>query len=336
VQRLLETCVFLASSSSLRLRAARSFLPIACCAGSDAKAFARVARETYATPSSTRNSAAAQANTNVDVGLAVLRRRGRNEDGSEEFECVDYIKRMLDDCVSQEIILEGGYVYHLVPFCVNQMQALAPRRVTMVVHSSNPVQVQKVPSTWGTLARAVFGVASSKGNSIGASGTGVRTFLLQEPAGCIFVAENTLGTPFGLQVDCNDSIGMVSSREGGMCGCIDAVPPSSRKVLIALAQKQGAQRMAMSFAFDALPAEAAAWAAVENAAVVKKSRRDMVLTQDWLAGTMAPGYPDKVGHLPRLASGMRRPTEKQTKGIVESSRRLQMALGDVRNSKDVL
>ncbi|CAK0896090.1 unnamed protein product, partial [Prorocentrum cordatum] len=55
---------------------------------------------------------------------------------------------------------------------------------------------------------------------------------------------------------------MVSSREGGMCGCIDSVPTSSRKVLIALAQKQGAQRMAMSFAFDALPAEAAAWAAV--------------------------------------------------------------------------
>ncbi|CAK0880032.1 unnamed protein product, partial [Prorocentrum cordatum] len=108
-----------------------------------------------------RNSAVG-ASTNVDVGLAVLRRRGRNEDGSEEFECVDYIKRTLDDCVSQEVILEGGYVYHLVPFCFNQMQAMAPRRVTMVVHASNPVQVQKVTSTWDTLARAAFGVASSK------------------------------------------------------------------------------------------------------------------------------------------------------------------------------
>jgi len=50
---------------------------------------------------------------------------------------------------------------------------------------------------------------------------------------------------------------------------------------------------------------------------------------------MAPNFSEKVGHLPRLASGMRRPTDKQSKGVVEAARRLQMALSDVRNSKDM-
>jgi len=68
---------------------------------------------------------------------------------------------------------------------------------------------------------------------------------------------------------------------------------------------------------------------------IRKPVQEVVLREDWLAGPMAPNFSEKVGHLPRLASGMRRPTDKQSKGVVEAARRLQMALSDVRNSKDM-
>ena len=80
---------------------------------------------------------------------------------------------------------------------------------------------------------------------------------MQERRGYTFA---DMDAPFGIQVDSNDSFGYQSSREGGACGCIDLVPARSRKVVLALAAKLGVQRAGMSFAFVALPAEAAAWA----------------------------------------------------------------------------
>lgn len=84
--------------------------------------------------------------------------------------------------------------------------------------------------------------------------------MLQEPMGYVFAVENSSNEPFGLQVDSSDSVGMISSREGGACGCIDLVPPKSRKLVLAVGTKQGVQRSTLSFAFDALPPEAVAWA----------------------------------------------------------------------------
>lgn len=89
---------------------------------------------------------------------------------------------------------------------------------------------------------------------------GVKTSMLQERAGYIFAVENDTDQPFGLQLDSNDSIGFVSSREGGACGCIDLVPPRSRKLVMALAVRQGASRASLQFGFEPLPAEAASWA----------------------------------------------------------------------------
>eukprot|EP00928_Gymnodinium_smaydae_P028160 TRINITY_DN21550_c0_g2_i1.p1 TRINITY_DN21550_c0_g2~~TRINITY_DN21550_c0_g2_i1.p1 ORF type:complete len:1109 (-),score=276.29 TRINITY_DN21550_c0_g2_i1:182-3118(-) len=207
----------------------------------------------------TRESALG-ASTNVDVGLAVLRWRQSSSgaDSGPDFQCVEYVKRCSDDCASKEMILEGGYVYRLAPLCFNQMQQTAPRRVTLVVHSSNPVSLKKVSSTWRDLAAATVSVTVGKGRK-GMVAPGVSSSMLSD-AGYIFAVENDTDVPFGLQVDSSDSVGMVSSREGGACGCIDLVPPRSRKVVLALARRQGAVRMGWSFGFGQLPPEAAAWA----------------------------------------------------------------------------
>lgn len=205
----------------------------------------------------TRESAVG-GSTNVDVGLLVLRKLGENEDGTPEFEKVEYIKRCNDDCISQEMILEGGFVYRIAPLCFNQMQQTAPRRVTVVVHASNPVKLQKVPSCWRDLACASVAAASS--GKVSSVMPGIKTMVLQERVGYVFAIENDTDSPFGLQVDSMDSIGYVSSKEGGSCGCIDLVPPRSRKLVLALAVKQGVGRTALSFAFEGLPPEAAAWA----------------------------------------------------------------------------
>merc|ERR1711957_737684 len=98
-----------------------------------------------------------------------------------------------------------------------------------------------------------------KGKAV-ASTPGVRTCWMNEKCGYVFCVENDSDAPFGIQVDSMDSIGFVSTIEGGACGCIDLVPARSRKVVIALALRLGAQRTALTFAFEALPPEAAAWA----------------------------------------------------------------------------
>jgi len=88
----------------------------------------------------------------------------------------------------------------------------------------------------------------------------VKTYFLQDRVGYILAVENDREQDFGIQVDSQDSVGFISSREGGMCGCIDLVPGRSRKVVMVLACQQGASRMSLSFAMDGLPPEAAAWA----------------------------------------------------------------------------
>jgi len=229
----------------------------------------------------TRESALG-ASTNVDVGVVVLR-KGQNVDGAFEFQCVEYAKRTSEDCVSQEVILEGGYVYRVAPLCFNQMQEMAPRRVTLTVHASNPVTLKRVTSSLRDLAAASF-AAATKGKTAPIM-PGVMSHMVQERAGYIFAVTNDTDAAFGIQVDSNDSFGYTSSREGGVCGCIDLIPARSRKVVLALAAKQGVQRAGMSFAFDALPAEAAAWA-------VGADDVHMALPLTPLARTREPMAPD--------------------------------------------
>jgi len=205
-----------------------------------------------------RRESAIGGNTNIDVGFALLRKKGENPDGTPEFECIDYIKRSSEDCTSQELILDGGFVYRIAPLCFNQMQQMAPRRVTVAVHASKPLQLKMVCCGWRDVACASI-AAASKGKSSSVA-PGIRTTMLQERVGYLFAVENDTDMPFGIQVDSHDSIGYTSSREDGGCGCIDLVPPRSRKLVIALAAKQGVQRTQLSFAFEGLPPEAAAWA----------------------------------------------------------------------------
>lgn len=101
--------------------------------------------------------------------------------------------------------------------------------------------------------------AASKGKKSNVM-PGFRTMMLQERCGYILAAENDSDQAAGLQVDSADSLNMVSSREGGALGCIDLVPPRSRKLVLALAPKQGARSNSISCGMELLPPEAATWA----------------------------------------------------------------------------
>eukprot|EP00933_Yihiella_yeosuensis_P022201 TRINITY_DN1747_c2_g2_i1.p1 TRINITY_DN1747_c2_g2~~TRINITY_DN1747_c2_g2_i1.p1 ORF type:complete len:1069 (+),score=159.47 TRINITY_DN1747_c2_g2_i1:99-3209(+) len=66
-------------------------------------------------------------------------------------------------------------------------------------------------------------------------------------------------------------------------------------------------------------------------------KRGAIPMDEWYAGPAAPnfGY-DKGQSLPRLQSGLTRPSSLQTKKVLEAARQLAISLGDVRSSKDLI
>lgn len=203
-----------------------------------------------------REGAVGARSTNVDIGLAILRSRGVEGDGRHRFELIEYVSRSPQDDVSGEIILEGGYMYRLVPICFGLLQEPAPRCASVVVHSVHPIELSKAASSWYDIACATFEAARKSGKHWADRGhLGVTYWLIQEPGGCALVAENRSDVPIAIQADASDSIGCSCSR--GDLGTVARVQPNSRQVVMALAYSPGAAYTRASILPQPVPLELA-------------------------------------------------------------------------------
>merc|ERR1719399_624845 len=90
-----------------------------------------------------RESALGVQSTNVDLGFAVL--RVDPSAGDSALQLVDRAARRMEDQVSCEVVLEGGYRYRTVPLTFNQLGVYEPRRVICTVQAKRRVGLVKVP-----------------------------------------------------------------------------------------------------------------------------------------------------------------------------------------------
>jgi len=186
-----------------------------------------------------REGALGALSTNVDVGLAVLRKRGTSPEGGAQYELIEYFQRACSDDISGEAILEGGSVYRLQPLCFCQVLEAAPRCAVLAVHSVYPIELEKAKSSWRDVAWATFEGARKQGHRWNdRSHRGLTYFLSHEPGGCTFAVENSSAKPVAVQMDASDSLGCVSSR--GDFGAVIQVKPQSRQVALVLAFSPGA------------------------------------------------------------------------------------------------
>eukprot|EP00438_Fugacium_kawagutii_P036778 Skav205334 [mRNA] locus=scaffold3444:444704:446074:- [translate_table: standard] len=197
--------------------------------------------------------------TNIDVGFAVLRKIC-GESGEIQYQLTEIVKRARTDDVSSEMILEGGYVYRIVPISYGMSQEFTPRRAVVAIHSVQAVETERVSLEWRDTASAVIEGARRRGRKrpIQSAASGVSGWLLQEEAGMSFVAENASDFQTALQVDASDSIGCVASRES--FDAVIALPPRSRQVLMGVAYARGAIRCGTAIQAVGLPGDAANFA----------------------------------------------------------------------------
>ncbi|CAE8603108.1 unnamed protein product, partial [Polarella glacialis] len=202
----------------------------------------------------TREGALGARCTNIDVGLAVMRARGSGDDGFVQYELIDYSTRSFDDGVSVEVILEGGYVYRLVPLCMGLLLSSEPRQVTLAVHSVQPVELRKVDSSWREVASAACNGTQKRGKRWSHHRYPDLTYWHQfEPGGCIFMVENRSSRSVAVQADASDSAGCISSR--GDFGVVARVPPQRRRIILALAFSPGCARASASIQPQLVPLE---------------------------------------------------------------------------------
>ncbi|CAE7762659.1 NMRAL1, partial [Symbiodinium sp. CCMP2456] len=176
------------------------------------------------------------------------------------YDLTEYVGRARADDVSEEMILEGGYVYRVVPVSFGLAQEVSPRKAVVAVHSVQTIETQKVTLDWSDTAAAVFEGARRKGKKrqFPNLANGVSAFVLQEEAGLSLVAENSSDQLAAMQVDGNDCIGCVSSRES--FDAVVALPPKSRQVVLGIAFARGAIRVGTAVGAQGLPGEAANFA----------------------------------------------------------------------------
>eukprot|EP00928_Gymnodinium_smaydae_P082161 TRINITY_DN65562_c0_g1_i1.p1 TRINITY_DN65562_c0_g1~~TRINITY_DN65562_c0_g1_i1.p1 ORF type:complete len:1111 (+),score=151.42 TRINITY_DN65562_c0_g1_i1:22-3333(+) len=203
-----------------------------------------------------REGALGARSTNVDCGLAVLRKIGTLPSGQPRFELIAYFERAYHDVVSGEVILDGGYVYTIVPISFCQLLEDAPRCATLAVHSVHPVQVQKITSSWYNVASAFFEGAKRNGKQWNdRSHAGVTYYLLHEGGGCALAVENRSDRPYAVQADASESVGCVCSR--GDLGAVIRVPAKSRMIAMVLAFSPGALYTRASILPQPVPLELA-------------------------------------------------------------------------------
>lgn len=199
--------------------------------------------------------------TSIDVGFAVLRCRGPGPDGLPQYDLIEYVLRSSMDCVSAEMILDGGFVYRIVPVSHALSQAEAPRKAIVAVHSVQHVKVDKVQGDWRACAWGICEAGRKKGRQrpLQNAAPGVSQVVLSEQAGLSYIIQNNTDADCCVQVDALDSVGVVSST-GSLDG-IALIPPRSRQVVLALATKPGAVRYGFSLEGVCLPQDAAGFCA---------------------------------------------------------------------------
>eukprot|EP00929_Paragymnodinium_shiwhaense_P076679 TRINITY_DN39465_c0_g1_i3.p1 TRINITY_DN39465_c0_g1~~TRINITY_DN39465_c0_g1_i3.p1 ORF type:complete len:1281 (+),score=193.91 TRINITY_DN39465_c0_g1_i3:92-3934(+) len=207
-----------------------------------------------------REGALGARSTNVDVGFAVMRSRKRYEPGAvttddTDYHLVEYCERASNDDVSCELVLEGGYVYRLVPLCFGQVLQVEPRCAVVSVHSVHPVELAKVRSSWPLVSSTLFEAARKHGNRDDHTHPGVNYYLLHEAAGCVFAVENISSKPSAVQVDVSESLGCICSR--GCPGAVALLPPRTRQVVLVLAISPGALYTRVSVLPQPVPVELA-------------------------------------------------------------------------------
>lgn len=176
---------------------------------------------------STREGALGATCTNVDVGLVILRRRG-----ADGYDVVDAAPRAFEDCVSVEVILEGGFDYCVVPISLQRLES-EPRQGILAVHSVKPVFVQRQSSSWRQVACALCCTVQHRGRSWSHHfNPAIRYWHFFEPGGCCFMVENGSPDAIAIQADGSESIGCSSSR--GEMGAVVKVPAFSRRMVMAL------------------------------------------------------------------------------------------------------
>lgn len=195
--------------------------------------------------------------TNVDCGIAIMRSRGLGPDGFAQYDLVDYSVRCFDDCASTEVILEGGFVYRVVPVCLGLIRELEPRKALLAVQSVRPVELRRVESTWREVAAAVCGGVKRRGKRWAHQHQhGLAYWHLFEPGGCCLVVENNTACPAAVQADASDSSGCLSTR--GEFGVVACVSPYSQRMVLGLAFSPGSSRAAATIQPQPVPLEMAA------------------------------------------------------------------------------
>jgi len=207
-----------------------------------------------------REAALGAKGTNIDVGFAVLRKRGPGTDGREAFDFVEYVRRSRADDVNEEMILEGGYVYRIVPVSYGLSEEYSARKGIVAIHSVQAIEATKVALDWRDTACAVFQSCKAKGKRrpVQGAGPGVTTWMIQDEAGLSFVVENSSDSFAAMQVDGSDSVGCVSSR--GSFDAVLALPPQTHQVGIGISFALGATRAGCGVSAQGLPSDAAGFA----------------------------------------------------------------------------
>jgi calpain-15 len=203
----------------------------------------------------TRESAQHMQSTNVDLGFVVLRVDPKDPDN---LTAVELCQRSVDDQVNQEVILEGGFRYRIVPLHFNQMSNYEPRRVLCSCMSRRKIGLAKVSHSHRVLGIAMCEAARLRGSTKRYSDPqakmlGITSWFLQEGGMYSYAIENRGTQPYALQVDLSDSIGAVSST--GNLASFVAVAPMTRKFVVAVAKETGTDRFGASFLYDRLPAD---------------------------------------------------------------------------------
>jgi hypothetical protein len=177
---------------------------------------------------STRGAPSAAAARQVDMGLCVLRERGGGE-----WEFVADAPRKVASNVCAEALLEGdGAKYVVLPLGFNQMHAAARAPFTLAVHSAKPVLVSRVQLSCSAFARALVLRAQRRG-SVRTPFEGMQMYTLTQDGGIMIVAVNSHPQlAFGIELDCGDSVNLVSSR--GSLRTVDAIRPLHAQLLLVM------------------------------------------------------------------------------------------------------
>eukprot|EP00929_Paragymnodinium_shiwhaense_P087171 TRINITY_DN47452_c0_g1_i1.p1 TRINITY_DN47452_c0_g1~~TRINITY_DN47452_c0_g1_i1.p1 ORF type:complete len:611 (+),score=95.94 TRINITY_DN47452_c0_g1_i1:830-2662(+) len=196
-----------------------------------------------------RHFAEGTRSVNADIGLGVLRRRGNGCPcgRAQDYELVSYSVRTRADEVSAELMLEGGFIYRLVPLSFASLPSggkePVARKAVLSVHSAHAVTVTPRRNSWEMMARAAFEGCRRSGAMkplVQGCAEDLQVWQLKEHWGVILAAENASRKQQALQVDVADSAGCTfSHKDAAVSSIMVVLPACSQQVLMALTPTAG-------------------------------------------------------------------------------------------------